>query len=78
MATVKRIDPCLVQLEFTTETGSFLLTTTAALDDLHVGDQLLLCLHEDGSEDKDRIVKIPLQRTTESPEGHDRAGRDDR
>ena len=51
LATVKRVDPGQGQLEFTTETGSFVLTTTPAeIHDLRVGDQLLICLHEEGSD----------------------------
>ena len=50
VATVKRVDPDQGRLEFITERGSFVLTTTAAIHDLHVGDQLLLCLHADESE----------------------------
>ena len=51
MATVTRVDPGLGQLELTTATGTFLLTTTPTeLHDLRVGDQLLLCLHEEGSD----------------------------
>ena len=57
VATVKRVDPGHGQLEFTTETGSFVLTTTAALHDLHVGDQLVLCLHGDESESAARVAQ---------------------
>jgi hypothetical protein len=41
VATVKRVDPGHGQLEFTTETGSFLLTTTASLHDLRDSRQRL-------------------------------------
>jgi hypothetical protein len=50
VATVTRVDPGQGQLEFSTATGSFLLTTTAEMHDLQVGDQLLFCLHAEGSE----------------------------
>ena len=56
-ATVTRVDPGLGQFEFTTETGTFVLTTSAELHDLHVGDRLLLCLHEDVSEDAARVAQ---------------------
>jgi hypothetical protein len=56
-ATVTRVDPGHGQLEFTTETGVFVLTTTAELHDLRVGDHLLLCLHADVSEDGARIAQ---------------------
>jgi hypothetical protein len=48
VATVTRVDAGQGQLEFTTETGAFVLTTTpTAIDDLRVGDQLFICLHEE-------------------------------
>ena len=51
VATVTRVDPGQGQLEFTTETGAFVLTTTPTeIDDLRVGDQLVICLHEEGSD----------------------------
>jgi hypothetical protein len=56
-ATVTRVDPGHGQIEFTTETGTFLLTTTAELHDLHVGDRLLLCLHTDVNEDGARVAQ---------------------
>jgi hypothetical protein len=55
---VKRVDAHQGQLEFTTETGSFLLTAPPAeMHNLRVGDQLLICLHEDTSEDKARLAE---------------------
>ena len=57
VATVTRVDPGRRQLEFTTATGSFLLTTRAEMHDLQVGDQLLFCLHADGSEGTAREAK---------------------
>lgn len=56
-ATVTRVDPSQGQLEFTTETGTFVLTTTPAeLHDLRIGDHLLLCLHEEGSDGTERFA----------------------
>jgi hypothetical protein len=53
-------------LEFTTETGSFLLTAPPAeMHNLRVGDQLLICLHEDMDEDKERVAE---DRSTAIPE----------
>lgn len=58
LATVKRMDPRRGQLEFTPEAGSFMLTAPpAAMHELRVGDQLLVCLHEDESEGKDRLAE---------------------
>ena len=71
VATVKRVDPGHGQLEFTTETGSFLLTTTASLHDLHVGDQLLLCLHPDAGEDAARVAQT---KTAATPQPSDTLG----
>ena len=57
LATVKHVDPDQGQLEFTTETGSFLLTTTPAeVHDLRVGDQLVICLHEEVSDGKEHFA----------------------
>jgi hypothetical protein len=54
---VKRVDARQGQLEFTTETGSFLLTAPPAeMHNLRVGDRLLICLHEDTDEDKERFA----------------------
>ena len=50
VATVTRVDAGQGQLEFTTETGTFVLTTPTEIDDLRVGDQLVICLHEEGSD----------------------------
>jgi len=71
VATVKRVDPGHGQLEFTTETGSFVLTTTAALHDLHVGDQLVLCLHPDAGEDAARVAQ---EKTAATPQPSDTLG----
>jgi hypothetical protein len=57
VATVTRVDPSQGQLEFTTATGSFVLTTSAVLNDLRVGDQMLICLHEEGSDDKEHVAE---------------------
>jgi hypothetical protein len=66
VATVKRVDARQGQLEFTTETGSFLLTAPPAeMHNLRVGDQLLICLHEDMDEDKERVAE---DRSTAIPE----------
>ena len=68
VATVTRVDPGLGQLEFTTPTGTFLLTTTPAeLHDLRVGDQLLLCLHEEGSEGKAHVAQEGAAATPRTP-----------
>ena len=57
VATVTRVDPGRGQLEFTTETGAFVLTTTPTeIDDLRVGDQLFICLHEEGSDGKESFA----------------------
>ena len=60
VATVTRVAPRRGTLEFTTETGSFVLTTSAALHDLRVGEQVLLCLHEDAS-GADRVAEDDLR-----------------
>ena len=57
-ATVKRVDARQGQVEFTTERGSFVLTTPPAeMHDLRVGEQLLICLHEDMSGDQGRLAE---------------------
>ena len=57
VATVTRVDPGQGQLEFTTETGAFVLTTTPTeIDNLRVGDQLFICLHEEGSDGKESFA----------------------
>jgi hypothetical protein len=57
VATVTRVDPGLGQLEFTTATGTFLLTTMPTeIHDLRVGDQLLICLHEEGRDGKESFA----------------------
>jgi hypothetical protein len=38
-------------------TGAFVLTTPTALADLRVGDQLLICLHEEMSDDKESFAE---------------------
>jgi len=61
LATVTRVAPSQGQLEFTTEAGSFVLTTPAPMYDLRVGDQLVICLHEEMSEGKDRFAEeVPV------------------
>jgi hypothetical protein len=68
VATVKRVDARQGQLEFTTETGSFLLTAPPAeMHNLRVGDQLLICLHEDTSEDKEHLVQDSSTAIPEAP-----------
>ena len=58
VATVTRVDARRGTLEFTTAAGSFALTTTPAeIDGLRVGDQLLICLHEDRSEDQEHLAE---------------------
>jgi hypothetical protein len=58
LATVTRVAPGQGQLEFTTETGAFVLTTTPTeIHDLRVGDQLLICLHEEVSDGKARFAE---------------------
>ena len=58
VATVTRVDPGQGQLEFTTETGAFVLTTTPTeIADLRVGDQLFICLHEEGSDGKEYVAE---------------------
>ena len=68
LATVKRVDPGQGQLEFTTETGSFVLTTTPAeIHDLRVGDQLLICLHEEGSDGIESFAEDGAAATPRTP-----------
>jgi len=68
MATVTRVDPGLGQLEFTTATGTFLLTTTPTeLHDLRVGDQVLICLHEKGSDGKAYVAEEGAAATPRTP-----------
>ena len=68
MATVTRVDPGLGQLEFTTATGTFLLTTTPTeLHDLRVGDQVLICLHEEGSDGKAYVAEEGAAATPRTP-----------
>ena len=57
LATVTRVNPDQGQLEFTTETGAFVLTTPIAIADLRVGDQLLICLQEEVSDGKARFAE---------------------
>jgi len=65
---VKRVDARQCQVEFTTETGSFLLTAPPAeMHNIRVGDQLLICLHEDTSEDKERLVEDSFTAIPEAP-----------
>ena len=68
VATVTRMDPGLGQLEFTTATGTFLLTTTPTeLHDLRVGDQVLICLHEEGIEGKAHVAQEGAAATPSTP-----------
>jgi hypothetical protein len=57
VATVTHVDPGQGQLAFTTATGSFVLTTSAVIDDLRVGDQVLICLHEEGRDGKIHVAE---------------------
>ena len=68
VATVKRVDARQGQVEFTTETGSFLLTAPPAeMHNLRVGDQLLICLHEDTSEDTERLTEESSTAISKAP-----------
>ena len=67
VATVTRVDPSQGQLEFTTATGSFMLTTSAVIDDLRVGDHLLLCLHEEGNDGKEHVAEEGAAATSRTP-----------
>jgi hypothetical protein len=57
LATVTRVDAGQGQLEFTTATGAFVLTTPTAITDLRVGDQLVICLHEEASDGKESFAE---------------------
>jgi hypothetical protein len=68
VATVTRVDPGLGQLEFTTATGTFLLTTTPTeIHDLRVGDQVFICLHEEGSDGKEYVAEEGAAATPRTP-----------
>ena len=68
VATVTRVDPSQGQLAFTTPTGTFLLTTTPTeLHDLRVGDQLLICPHEEGSDGKAHVAEEGAATSPRSP-----------
>jgi len=68
VATVTRVDPGLGQLEFTTATGTFLLTSTPTeIHDLQVGDQLLICLHEEDSDGKEHVAEEGVAATSRTP-----------
>ena len=68
VATVTRVEPGLGQLEFTTATGTFLLTTTPTeIHDLQVGDQVLLCLHEENSDGKEHVAAEGAAATSRTP-----------
>jgi hypothetical protein len=68
VATVTRVDPGLGRLEFTTATGTFLLTATLTeIHDLRVGDQLLICLHEEDSDGKEHVAEEDAAATPRSP-----------
>ena len=68
VATVTRVDPSQGQLEFTTATGTFQLTTTPTeIHDLRVGDQVLLCLHEEGSDGKAQVAEEDAAATPRTP-----------
>lgn len=57
VATVTHVDPRQGTLEFTTDTGAFVLTTPTEMPDLRVGDLLWLCLHEEESEGENRVAE---------------------
>jgi hypothetical protein len=68
VATVMRVDPDQGQLEFTTATGTFLLTTTPTeIHALRVGDQVLICLHEEGSDGKAQVAEEGAAATPSTP-----------
>ena len=67
VATVTHVDPGQGQLAFTTATGSFVLTTSAVIDDLRVGDQVLICLHEEGSDGKEHVAEEGAAATPRTP-----------
>jgi hypothetical protein len=67
VATVTHVDPDQGQLAFTTATGSFVLTTSAVIDDLRVGDQVLICLHEEGSDGKTHVAEDGSAATPRTP-----------
>ena len=68
VVTVTRVDLGMGQLEFTTATGTFLLTTTPTeLYDLRVGDQVLICLHEEGSDGKAYVAEEGAAATPSIP-----------
>ena len=67
VATVTRVDPSQGRLEFTTATGSFVLTTSAELDDLRVGDHLTICLHEESSDGKEHLAEESTTATPRTP-----------
>ena len=57
VATVMRVEPDQGQVEFTTATGTFVLTTPAEIHDLRVGDQFFICLHEEEDNSKARVAE---------------------
>ena len=68
VATVTRVDLGRGQLEFTTETGAFVLTTTPTeIHDLRVGDQLVICLHEERSDGKESFADEGSAATPRTP-----------
>ena len=68
MVTVTRVDLGMGQLEFTTATGTFLLTSTPTeIHDLQVGDQLLICLHEEDSDGKEHVAEEGVAATSRTP-----------
>ena len=67
VATVTRVDAGQGQLEFTTETGTFVLTTPTEIDDLRVGDQLVICLHEERSDGKESFADEGSAATPRTP-----------
>ena len=68
VATVRRVDLRLGEVEFTAATGTFLLTMPPAeMDNLQVGDQLLICLHEDMEEGQARVAEESPRATSTAP-----------
>jgi hypothetical protein len=67
VATVTRVDPGQGQLEFTTATGTFVLTAPTAIDDFRVGDQLFICLHEEVSDGIESFAEDGAAATPRTP-----------
>jgi hypothetical protein len=57
VATVTRVEPNQGQVEFTTATGTFVLSTPAEIHDLRVGDHFFICLHEEEDKSNARVAE---------------------